>query len=234
MIDDLVIKNYTPKVLVHTAESPDSQRRKLRDCNNYFIKFDVVISSPSIQYGLDFNPEVYIPGFKGGHFDYIFGFYKGMSIGTDQVSQALNRVRNTKVPVYLVFDKCVSKGIMYDQQTKIEVVEAIADGDAPSLRQIEGKVVFDEKKFEQEYSLYIKRKRGAYSSSKSPTITPGEVKELVKTVNLDGVQEIDRTDPFTLAFCSTMFSIQKSRFNFYGRLLGKLGLHRRQNTQAEN
>jgi BolA protein len=77
----LIQKNL--KVKVYNCDTDDHSRKMLKHVNQEWNKFDVVIVSPTIVYGVDFNKV---------HFDYVFGYYT-KTITASSVYQQLNRIR---------------------------------------------------------------------------------------------------------------------------------------------
>lgn len=88
-------KSYK-KVKVYNSDTDDESKKALGDVNKVWKEYDIVICSPTILYGVDFNQK---------HFDYIFGFYQA-TIEASSVYQQLNRVRETtSKEAYVYIDK---------------------------------------------------------------------------------------------------------------------------------
>ena len=81
------IRNEHPhlKILSITSDTSVEQKRLSSNADHEFKKYDVVIVSPSVIYGLDFS---------GDHFDCVFGYYKNHTIGANMCYQQLRRIRN--------------------------------------------------------------------------------------------------------------------------------------------
>lgn len=71
------------KIKIYNCDTDDESRKLLAEVNKEWSKYDCIICSPTIIYGLDFNKM---------HFDYVFGFYT-KTITASSVYQQLNRIR---------------------------------------------------------------------------------------------------------------------------------------------
>jgi len=76
------------KVLLLTSES--GQEDKLADCNVKWLEYDVLIYSPTIGAGVDFNPP------SGPHFDAVFAWGGSGSNPAREFLQMVGRVRKVK------------------------------------------------------------------------------------------------------------------------------------------
>lgn len=89
------------KILSITSDTDVETKRLSSNAEKEFAKYDVVIVSPSVVYGLDYS---------GNHFDSIFGYYKSHSILANMAYQQLRRIRNpTSKEMYICYDN-----IQYD------------------------------------------------------------------------------------------------------------------------
>lgn len=70
------------KTLLHTSQSEN----ELRNVNDEWIKYDIVMYSPSIQAGVNFDKE---------HFDSVYGLFCNKSNIYDDCAQMMHRVRRT-------------------------------------------------------------------------------------------------------------------------------------------
>lgn len=68
------------------------------DCNEVFAKYDLIVTSPSISYGLSFTKK---------HFDFIFAIFTGLSVRAQTGNQMMNRVRCVNTGVCFVHFKGV-------------------------------------------------------------------------------------------------------------------------------
>ena len=75
------------KVVIHCKNSNDKQKKFLKDVNNYWTNFDIVIISPSIEAGVDFNKE---------YFDKIYVILSDKSTSQRGLTQMIKRIRNIK------------------------------------------------------------------------------------------------------------------------------------------
>lgn len=90
------ITTHHPDKKVNKYTSKDGDKDDFINCNTEFIKYDVVICSPTVVIGLDFNVK---------HFHTVIGMYKNVSIGAREANQALGRVRHPiDNELYLYFD----------------------------------------------------------------------------------------------------------------------------------
>ena len=71
-------------ILIYTSFTHDSEKMKLDDVNNIWDKCDVLIYSPTIEAGVNFDKP---------HFNKIFGILSDMSTSQRSFIQMLNRVR---------------------------------------------------------------------------------------------------------------------------------------------
>lgn len=83
------------KVLLHCATSDDMLKKKLITVNDYWINYDCVIISPTVESGVDFNVK---------YFDRQYICLSQMSTSQRGLLQMTNRIRNLKdnnMPVFL-------------------------------------------------------------------------------------------------------------------------------------
>lgn len=74
------------KILLIHKESSDNNKRSLGNVNLEWIKYDIVIYTPSVCMGISFDQEKY--------FDYIFGYGCHLSLGAQEWCQMIHRVRS--------------------------------------------------------------------------------------------------------------------------------------------
>ena len=103
------------KVLTIHGEKPEAEIfDAVKDINNNWINYNLVVSSPVITAGIDFTAE---------HFDKVFLYAGSMSSGYEDQLQALFRVRNVKQNTYVICtDKCrkISLPTSYDDVFAVE------------------------------------------------------------------------------------------------------------------
>jgi hypothetical protein len=75
------------RVCLHTSTTDDSLKAELKDVNNFWVNFDLVIASPTIEAGVDFNVE---------HFDRMYVVLSSGSTSPRGLNQMTARVRNLK------------------------------------------------------------------------------------------------------------------------------------------
>lgn len=102
------------KIIKYTSDTENHM--DLKDVNENFEKYNIVLSSPTISYGVDFNKT---------HFDCVFGLFGGRSVLAREANQQLGRVRDIKdkeihlyfnsVPVY---NTVVNLNEIYKQSLK--------------------------------------------------------------------------------------------------------------------
>jgi hypothetical protein len=77
------------KVLLYDGDSPPQHKATIGQCDTEWPKYHVVIASPVITFGVDFNP-------KTPHFDKTYAFFKGMAVDDQSALQMLERARRLK------------------------------------------------------------------------------------------------------------------------------------------
>lgn len=87
----LMLKTNKVKFVIHTSKTNDQLKEKLQDVNTFWTQYDVVLFSPTIQSGVDFNVK---------HFDKVYGIIGDGSNTCCQRSflQMIGRIRHIKVP----------------------------------------------------------------------------------------------------------------------------------------
>ena len=81
------------KVLLYNSESNHIYDKQMYDVNNFWCKYQIVIVSPKVVFGVDFNLQ---------HFDYVYGFYKCTTLTVRECYQQLHRIRNVKQQEFLI------------------------------------------------------------------------------------------------------------------------------------
>lgn len=92
------------KVYIYTSKTGDKEKKEdFKDVNKTWINADIVIYSPTIESGVDFNVE---------HFDKLFIVYSQFSTSPRGLFQMMNRIRHYKYShVDILFEKVPSNGI---------------------------------------------------------------------------------------------------------------------------
>lgn len=83
------------KTILHCAKSDDINKESLKDVNNFWINYQAVVYSPSIESGVNFDTD---------HFDTIYIILSAKSTSSRGLMQMISRIRkikNTNVIVYL-------------------------------------------------------------------------------------------------------------------------------------
>ena len=75
------------EILLYNSETDTKLEKQMYDVNKFWSKYKIVIVSPKVVFGVDFNKE---------HFDYIYGFYKCTTLNVREAFQQLHRIRNIK------------------------------------------------------------------------------------------------------------------------------------------
>ena len=75
------------EILLYNSETDTKLEKQMYDVNSFWSKYKIVIVSPKVVFGVDFNKE---------HFDYIYGFYKCTTLNVREAFQQLHRIRNIK------------------------------------------------------------------------------------------------------------------------------------------
>ena len=83
----------TNKILLYNSESNNIYDKKMYDVNDFWSSFKIVIVSPKVVFGVDFNLE---------HFDYVYGFYKCTTLTVRECYQQLHRIRNVKQKEFFI------------------------------------------------------------------------------------------------------------------------------------
>ena len=84
-IKDNNISNNNVNILLYNSESTSKTDKLMYDVNSFWSKYNVVIVSPKVVFGVDFNLK---------HFDYVYGFYKCTTLNVREAFQQLHRIRN--------------------------------------------------------------------------------------------------------------------------------------------
>src|SRR4051794_39238300 len=74
------------KVLLYTSESSQQDKRSVAQCNDIWIHYDVLVYSPTIGAGVDFNPDK-------AHFDAIMAWGAAGVNPVREFMQMVGRVR---------------------------------------------------------------------------------------------------------------------------------------------
>jgi hypothetical protein len=89
-LDDIyehIIKNHKDcKVIRYSSMTDDSQKQRLKDVNTYWKTFQVVMYSPTIEAGVDFNEK--------GHFQRMYAFFCNGSCSPRSFLQMVGRIRS--------------------------------------------------------------------------------------------------------------------------------------------
>lgn len=82
------------KTVLHCAKSDDANKEMLKDVNEFWIKYELVIYSPSIESGVNMDRE---------HFDQIFVILSSKSTSPRGLMQMMSRVRKVKDNNVLIY-----------------------------------------------------------------------------------------------------------------------------------
>ena len=75
------------EILLYNSETDTKLEKQMYDVNKFWSKYKIVIVSPKVVFGVDFNMK---------HFDYVYGFYKCTTLNVREAFQQLHRIRNIK------------------------------------------------------------------------------------------------------------------------------------------
>jgi len=119
--ESLTIKltsNYPKlKILLYTSITGDKEKNELVNVNDIWVQADILIYSPTIEAGVNFDLE---------HFDQVFGILSNKSTSQRAFMQMLNRVRKlTENKVFLLNDKNFSMRNVTNYITFEDEVEAL-------------------------------------------------------------------------------------------------------------
>jgi len=109
-----ILKEKKINYLTHTSYTDDKLKKDLANVNNLWIKYDVVLFSPTISVGVDFTKE---------YFDDIYGICKPNVASPRIFKQMLGRIRNMKNREVLTYYSNVDKnldGKLYNYQEMIK------------------------------------------------------------------------------------------------------------------
>jgi len=109
---EVQLSNLGAKVKVYNCDTDDESRQALAEVNEEWIKYDVIICSPTILYGVDFNKI---------HFDQVYGFYT-KTINASSIYQQLNRIRKIKDKKGLIYVQDYMNSNVHPMPTKIKDV----------------------------------------------------------------------------------------------------------------
>lgn len=118
------------KAIVHCSKSDDSQKKLLNDVNNYWI-VSVVLISPSIESGVDFNVE---------YFDKIYIILSNLSTSQRGLMQMIHRVRKFKCHEIHTF----LNGLPYDETGNFYSLDDV-ENMYNNILQVNNNTVLDEK-----------------------------------------------------------------------------------------
>lgn len=112
-IKEFLQKEFPNKVVfLYTQDEPSPQVKLLhfKDINNYWNKYDVLITTPTVSAGISFEVA---------HYDYVFGYFSYMSCGAETAMQMLGRVRIIKENELNIF---IKYEITYSYPTNTDVI----------------------------------------------------------------------------------------------------------------
>ncbi len=96
------------KVKVYNCDTDDKSRNALAEVNTEWVKYNAVICSPTILYGVDF---------QANHFDLVFGYYT-KTINASSVYQQLNRVRKIRSKTAYIYVQDYRNSNLHPMPTK--------------------------------------------------------------------------------------------------------------------
>ena len=97
-INDFILTEYPHlKVLYYHGEKSQQMKEGAALCHTLWVQYDVVIYTPTIVYGVDFNPSGVV------HFDAILAFGVSMSNVVREFMQMLGRVRKLRSDMVYVY-----------------------------------------------------------------------------------------------------------------------------------
>lgn len=84
-LKDLKNNHIINDILLYNSETDQKTEKLMYDVNSFWSKYKVVIVSPKVVFGVDFNLK---------YFDYVYGFYKCTTLNVREAFQQLHRIRN--------------------------------------------------------------------------------------------------------------------------------------------
>lgn len=100
------------KVLVHSSKSDDNLKEELKNVNSFWTKYDLVMSTPSVESGVDFNVD---------HFDKLYVVLSEGSTSQRGLCQMANRVRNLKD----LNVECYLNGLTYREKANVYTFDEV-------------------------------------------------------------------------------------------------------------
>lgn len=112
----LITKYKKLNIKIYTSETNDFEKKEdLSDVNLHWLKYDIIIYSPTITAGISFEMK---------HFDYLFGYFTNSSCDVYSIYQMIHRVRNlNKHKIYIMFDVLKTNNLLSND--KIDIIESI-------------------------------------------------------------------------------------------------------------
>jgi len=88
---------HNKKIMLYNSKTDQEEKMKLKNVNTIWIKYGVIICSPTITYGVDFSTDK-------PYFDCVYGHYR-TTILPSGIFQQVNRIRNIRQhEVYIFLD----------------------------------------------------------------------------------------------------------------------------------
>ena len=81
------------KILLYNSESNNIYDKNMYNVNKFWSKYKIVIVSPKVVFGVDFNLE---------YFDYVYGFYKCTTLTVRECHQQLHRIRHVRQKKFFI------------------------------------------------------------------------------------------------------------------------------------
>ena len=79
---------------MYNSESDNKTNKLMYDVNKFWSSYNVVIVSPKVVFGVDFNLK---------YFDYVYGFYKCTTLNVREAFQQLHRIRHINSNIINIF-----------------------------------------------------------------------------------------------------------------------------------
>lgn len=132
-----ILEEKNVEYTIHTSHTDDKLKKELRNVNDYWVKFQVVLFSPCIESGVDFSEE---------HFDKVYGIMKSGKATCSQRAflQMVGRIRKLKYNQIV----CLYHGeyeIKYEKYTFDDVLHQLR-----YCEMINGKKILSDVSYEQQ------------------------------------------------------------------------------------
>lgn len=122
-------------ILLYNSETDTKTEKLMYDVNSFWSNYKVVIVSPKVVFGVDFNLK---------YFDYVYGFYKCTTLNVREAFQQLHRIRN-------IIEDTVN--IYIYEKTNLDLNETLSTIKSNIQNNISNKLFYKKSKNEYDFIL---------------------------------------------------------------------------------